>query len=76
MDLEIIILSEVSQIVKDKHHMILCLCDIYKKDINELICITNSQRLGKQTYGYQREQMLGGMEWGFRISLCPMWYMK
>ena len=31
MDLEIIILSEVSQIEKDKYHMISLICVIYKK---------------------------------------------
>ena len=31
MDLEIIILSEVSQTVKDKHHMISLICGILKK---------------------------------------------
>ena len=38
VDLEIIILSEVSQTVKDKHHMISLICGIYKKDTNELNC--------------------------------------
>ena len=35
MDLEIIILSEVSQTEKDKYHMISVICRILKKDINE-----------------------------------------
>ena len=38
MDLEIIILSEVSQPEKDKNHMISLICGILKNDINELIC--------------------------------------
>ena len=38
MDLEIIILSEVSQTEKDKYHMILLICGILKKnDTNDLI---------------------------------------
>ena len=38
MDLEIIIPSEVSQTEKNKYHMILLICEIYKKkDTNELI---------------------------------------
>ena len=37
MDLEIIILSEVSQTEKDKYHMISFICGILKKDTNELI---------------------------------------
>ena len=37
MDLEIIILSEVSQKEKDKYHMISLTCEILKNDTNELI---------------------------------------
>ena len=37
MDLEMIILSEVSQTEKDKYHMISLLCGILKTDTNELI---------------------------------------
>ena len=37
MDLEIAILSEVSQIGKDKCHMILLMCGILKNGTNELI---------------------------------------
>ena len=37
MDLEIVILSEVSQTEKDKYHMILLICGILKKGTNELI---------------------------------------
>ena len=35
VDLEIIILSEVSQTVKDKHHMISLICGILKMDTGE-----------------------------------------
>ena len=39
MDLGIVIQSEVSQTEKDKHHMILLICGILKKDgTNEPIC--------------------------------------
>ena len=37
MDLEIVILSEVSQTEKDKCHMKLFVCGILKNDTNELI---------------------------------------
>ena len=37
MDLEIIILSELSQIEKDKYHMISLICGLLKNDTNELI---------------------------------------
>ena len=37
MDLEIIILSEVSQTGKDKYHMISLICEILENDLNELL---------------------------------------
>ena len=37
MDLEMVILSEVSQTEKDKYHMISLKCRILKKGTNELI---------------------------------------
>ena len=43
MDLEIIILSEVSQTEKDKYHMISFIAGIYKNDTNELIYKIDSQ---------------------------------
>ena len=46
MDLEIIILSEVSQIEKVKYHMILLICGIQKDDTIELIYKTET---GTQT---------------------------
>ena len=42
MDLEIIILSEVSQTKTDKYHMILLICRIFKNDTNELIYKTET----------------------------------
>ena len=37
MDLEIVIVSDVSQTEKDKYHMILLICGILKTGTNELI---------------------------------------
>ena len=37
MDLEIIMLTEVSQTEKYKYHMISLICEIQKNDTNELI---------------------------------------
>ena len=42
MDPEIIILSEVSQIEKDKYHMISLICRILKNDTNEIIYKTKT----------------------------------
>ena len=44
MDLEIIILSEVSQTEKDKYHMIPLTCRNLKYDTNELIYETETDR--------------------------------
>ena len=63
MDLEIIILSEVSQTEKDKYHMISLTCELLKKkkkDTNELISKTETHRHRKQAYGYQRGKGGGG----------------
>ena len=42
VDLEAILLSEISQTVKDKHHVISLTCGILKKGPNELICRTET----------------------------------
>ena len=42
MDLEMIILSEVSQTEKDKYHIISFTCGIFKNDTNELIYKTET----------------------------------
>ena len=42
MDLEIILLSEVNQTWKDKHHMLSLIRGILKKDTNEFICRTET----------------------------------
>ena len=55
MDLEIIILSEVSQTEKDKYHMISLVYGILKVNTMKLFSKQKqTHRLRKQTYGYQR----------------------
>ena len=49
MDLEIVILSEVSQTQKDKHHMISLTCGIYKKGTNERIYKTEVEARMQET---------------------------
>ena len=49
MDLEILILSEVSQSEKDKYHMISLICGILKNDTNELIYKTEIDSQLKKT---------------------------
>ena len=41
IDLEIIIVTEVNQIEKDKYHMTSLICGILKNDTNELIYKTD-----------------------------------
>ena len=58
LDLEIIILSEVSQTVKDKH-----ICRILKKDTNELICRTETDSKAL------RNMVTKGDRWGWGDGL-------
>jgi len=56
MDLEIIIQSEINQTEKNKYHII---SGIFKKWYRELIYKIETNRLWKQTYGYQRGNSVG-----------------
>ena len=60
MDLEIIILSEVSQAEKDKYHVISLICGILNMTQRNLF-MKQKQTHGhrKQTYGYQRGKGVG-----------------
>ena len=67
MELEIIILSEVGQMVKDKYHMLALICGIQREDTNELFCRTETVsqtlknlRLPRRTGG---EVGLGVWDW-------------
>ena len=62
MDLEIIILNEVGQMDKDIYHMMSLICGILENDTNELISKQEQiHTLRKQTYGYQRGKVGGGI---------------
>ena len=53
----LVILSEVSQVEKNKCHMIQFICGIWKNGANELIHKTEIEsRYRKQTYRYQGEK--------------------
>ena len=78
MDLEIIVLSEVSWKEKDKYHMISLICGVLIKDANELICRTETDSptlknlwLPKGTGGVG-----GGMDWGVGTGICTLRYME
>ena len=60
MDLEIIILSEVSQKEKDKYYMISLICGIYNMvQVNLFTKQKQTHRHRKQTYGYQKANGAG-----------------
>ena len=75
MNLEIVILSEVSQTQKDKYHMISLICGILKNGTNEPIHKTESCRCRKQTYGYQGGKG-GGINWEIGIDIYTLLYIK
>ena len=58
MDIEIIILSEVSQTEKDKYRMMSLICGILKKMIQMNLFIKQkpTHRHRKQTYVYQKRR--------------------
>ena len=66
MDLEIIILSGVSQTVKGKHHRISLIHGNKKIDTNELICRTETGSQALNTYLWSPK---GTGVWGGRDGL-------
>ena len=75
-DLETVILSEVSQTVKDKHHMISLIWGIFKKkkkDISKLIRRTE-QTLKNLQLPKGTEKEVGGMDWGFGTGIRTLRY--
>ena len=79
MDLEIIILSEVSQTEKyqKQYSMISLICRILKKMIQMNLFTKEKQTQGlrKQTYGYQMGRG-GGINWEFEIEIYTLLYSK
>ena len=62
MDLEIVILSEVSQTQKDKYHMIIAyMWNLRNLQMNLFTKLKQTHRYRKQTYGYQRGKGRGGI---------------
>ena len=76
MDLEGIILSEVSQTEKDKYHMISLICGIKKNGTNALIYKTEIgspiQKTNLQLPGEGR----GGINWRIGINIYTLLYIK
>ena len=53
MDLEVVILSEVSQTEKEKYHMISLTCESKKIQMNLFTKQKQTHRFRERTYGYQ-----------------------
>ena len=63
IDPEMIILSEISQKEKDKHHMISVICGIENTtQMNLFTKQKQTHRHRKRTYGYQRGKVGVGMD--------------
>ena len=60
MDLEIIILSELSETEKNKYHIISLICGILKNDINELIYKTEIESQTYKTNLWLSKGIVGG----------------
>ena len=71
-DLEITILSEVSQTDKDKHYMTSLICRILNNDTNESIYKTKTHsHRQKKNLGYQGERDEGGINQELGINIHP-----
>ena len=65
MDLEIIMLREVSQRARHQYHIDITYMWNLKKGHNELLCRTNTDSQTLKTYGFQMRQVGGwGTHWG------------
>ena len=77
VDPEIIILSEVSQMEKDKYCMISLLCEIWKIVQRNLFTEQKqTHRHRKQTYSYRRERGSGGINWEYVVNRHTLAYIK
>ena len=79
MDLEIVILSEVSYTEKDKYHDIAYMWNLEKMMIQTNLYTKQKQthRHRKQTYSYQRGKGgWGGINQEFGINIYTLLYMK
>ena len=74
MDLEIIILSEVSQTEKDKYHMVSLTCGILKNDTNELIYKTERDAQIQKTNLRLPKGKGGGINQEFGINRYTLLY--
>ena len=70
IDLEIIILSEFSQSMKEKYQMISFIYGVYKKDTNELICRTETDSQTWKNLQLPKGIGVGMQEWTGDLGLA------
>ena len=75
MNIEIIILSEVSQTMRHQHQVLSFTCGILKKGHNELLCRTDSdsQTLKNLWFPNETGWGLGGCTEGLGWKCCKIW---
>ena len=75
IDLEIIILSKVSQTAKDRHHMIPLIWAILKKNTNELSCRTETDSQTLKNLWLSKGTGVGECTGG-GIGICTVRHME
>ena len=76
MNLEITILSEVSQTSEDKYHKILLIWRILKNYTNLFAKQKQNHNLREQTYAYGGGKMGIGIDWEFGINIHTLLHFK
>ena len=72
MELETLILSEVSQKEKDKHHMIITHIWQLVHSTNEPFHRKENHGLGEETFSCQGGEGWSGMDWEFGVNRCKL----
>ena len=76
MDLEIVMLSKLSQAEKEKCHMEFLICRIWKKLIQMNLFMKQTHRLREWTYSCQGEEWRGEVVRELGISMFTLLYLK
>ena len=75
MELEILLLSEVSQKEKAKYHMISHIWNLIY-GTNEPFHRKETHELGEQTCDCQGGERGSGMDWEFRVNSCKLLHLE
>ena len=74
MNLEIVILSEISQTEKKKYHMAAIICGILKEMLQMNLQNKHTHRLWKWTYDCQGDSCVGGIVREFGPDMYTLLY--